>query len=304
LLGDMAGSGTKSEVLDTLKGFVFKEVLNSDAARKVIFLLLKGPDKKDAVLVCDKLPFVENQDVIAEWLNESSCHHQLTNSYFHSYLLDLPHKHNETKTTLIYPATERDIVKYRRRENFLVQETPEDFEKLTVPYIESISSNLEWVYNFIDGKAEVERVVFEDKDPVNGFVIAPDLKWAGKDVDNLYLLAVVKRRDLRCVRDLTASDLPLLEGIRDKTIKLMEEKYGIGANQTLMYFHYQPTFYHLHLHIINLKYEAPGLNTTCILLQNVIDNLRNCPDYYKKATLSFYRRQDPLLERYRVAGRL
>jgi len=55
------------------------------------------------------------------------------------------------------------------------------------------------------------------------------------------------------VRDLTANELPLLEGIRDKGTKLMKEKYGIDSNQTLMYFHYQPTFYHLHVHIVNLK---------------------------------------------------
>lgn len=39
------------------------------------------------------------------------------------------------KATLIYPATEQHIIKYRRQEFFLVYETAEDYRNLTTNFI-------------------------------------------------------------------------------------------------------------------------------------------------------------------------
>ncbi|KAK2099735.1 hypothetical protein P7K49_021083 [Saguinus oedipus] len=36
---------------------------------------------------------------------------------------------------------------------------------------------LQWVYNILDKKAEADRIVFENPDPSDGFVLIPDLKW-------------------------------------------------------------------------------------------------------------------------------
>jgi len=147
--------------------------------------------------------------------------------------------------------------------------------------------------------------VLEDDDRVNGFVVAPDLKWNGIDVDNLYLQAIVHRRDIRSVRDLTSEHLQLLEGIRNKVVQFVQEKWGLKKSQLKMYFHYQPSYYHLHVHIVNIKYEAPGLSSTSIDLCSVIDNLKLLPDYYKKVTLPFVRKQnDALYQKYVDAGRV
>lgn len=55
-------------------------------------------------------------------------------------------------------------------------ETPEVYKKLTLPYIESLpSSQIQWVFNILDGKAEGERIVFENPDDFSGFVLLPDL---------------------------------------------------------------------------------------------------------------------------------
>ena len=40
----------------------------------------------------------------------------------------------------------------------------------------------QWVYNILEGRAEQNRVVFDDPDPENGFVLVPDLKWDQKEV--------------------------------------------------------------------------------------------------------------------------
>lgn len=43
----------------------------------------------------------------------------------------------------------------------------------------------------------------------------PDLKWSGKP-NELYLLAIIKKRNIKSLRDLTADHLPLLKNIMNK----------------------------------------------------------------------------------------
>lgn len=60
-----------------------------------------------------------------------------------------------------------------------------------------------------------------------------------------------------------------------------------------MYLHYQPSFYHLHVHFTYLKHEAPGiLAERAHLLTTVINNLEIASDYYKKATIPFILREN------------
>ena len=67
--------------------------------------------------------------------------------------------------------------------------------------------------NILDGKAEQDRVLYSDPDPVNGFVLVPDFKWDQKELQNLYILAVVRRRGILSLRELRAEHLPLLKNI-------------------------------------------------------------------------------------------
>ncbi|KAF2346969.1 HIT-like domain, partial [Trinorchestia longiramus] len=75
---------------------------------------------------------------------------------------------------------------------------------------------LQWIYNILDGVSEVDRVILRDADPETGFVLLPDLKWTGEQLSDLYCQAIVNRRDLASIRDLTGDCLPLLRNIRDK----------------------------------------------------------------------------------------
>ena len=74
----------------------------------------------------------------------------------------------------------------------------------------------QWVYNILDGQAERDRVVFSDPDPETGFVLLPDLKWDSADLQNLYMLALVRRRDVSSMRELNQTHLPLLKNILTK----------------------------------------------------------------------------------------
>jgi m7GpppX diphosphatase len=47
-------------------------------------------------------------------------------------------------------------------------------------------------------------------------VILPDLKWDGLTKETLYLVAIVRQRGIKSLRDLDASHLPLLKRIRDE----------------------------------------------------------------------------------------
>lgn len=46
----------------------------------------------------------------------------------------------------------------------------------------------------------MDRIIFDDADPKNGFVLAPDLKWDGTNLANLYVLAIIRRKGIKSVR--------------------------------------------------------------------------------------------------------
>jgi len=60
----------------------------------------------------------------------------------------------------------------------------------------------------------------------------------------------------------------------------------VAKDQLKVYFHYQPSFYHLHVHFTHINYRAA--KGSGHLLEDVLDNLENIdPQYYAKKTLSF-----------------
>lgn len=61
---------------------------------------------------------------------------------------------------------------------------PGGCEQLREP---SLSPSLQWVYNILDKKAEADRIVFENPDPSDGFVLIPDLKWNQQQVEAFLL---------------------------------------------------------------------------------------------------------------------
>ncbi|XP_043217681.1 m7GpppX diphosphatase-like isoform X2 [Amphibalanus amphitrite] len=160
-----------------------------------------------------------------------------------------------------------------------------------------------WVYNILEHRSEQERIVCEDADPETGFVLVPDLKWDGESLESLYLQALVHRRGLRSIRDLTADHLPLLRNIRDRGCEAIEKKYGVPASELRVYFHYQPSYYHLHVHFTSVQFDAPGTHVgKAHFLSTVINNLELVPDYYQRATLTYYLpRSDPLADKLRRA---
>lgn len=207
---------------------------------------------------------------------------------------------NKLKATVIYPATDKHINKYTEQPIFTFNETPELYKSVTLPTIEANQFDRSWVYNILEHKQESERIIVEDLDPEVGFILLPDLKWDGITVECMYVTAIIMNRDIKSIRDLRKKHLPLLENIRSKCYEAIKEKYNINADQIRAYFHYQPSYYHLHVHFNYLKYDAPGIFCDkAHLLDTVIDNIKMMPNYYEKATLKFVvRKSDKLYEAF------
>lgn len=129
-----------------------------------------------------------------------------------------------------------------------------------------------------------------DPDPEKGFVLVPDFKWKDvTDVEHLYYLAIVRRRDLASVRDLTAAHAPLLQHVRNASLLAIEKAHGVAAREVRAFLHYQPSFYHLHVHFVMARHALPGSSLQAgraHLLDDVLQQLALVPDFYLRATLS------------------
>uniref|UniRef100_A0A7N5JJE2 m7GpppX diphosphatase n=1 Tax=Ailuropoda melanoleuca TaxID=9646 RepID=A0A7N5JJE2_AILME len=211
----------------------------------------------------------------------------------------------DVKTTVVYPATEKHLQKYLRQDLRLVRETGSDYKNITLPHLESQSLSIQWVYNILDKKAEADRIVFENPDPSDGFVLIPDLKWNQQQLDDLYLIAICHRRGIRSLRDLTAEHLPLLRNILREGQEAILQRYQVKGDRLRVYLHYLPSYYHLHVHFTALGFEAPGSGVErAHLLEDVIENLECDPEHYQQRPLTFaLRADDPLLRLLQGAQR-
>lgn len=146
--------------------------------------------------------------------------------------------------------------------------------------------------------------MYEDPDPETGFVLLPDFKWSCKQIEDLYLLVIIHNRKIKSIRDLNHRHLPLLRKIWKDSCKAIEERYGVHNSQLRVYFHYQPSYYHLHVHFTHLKYRAPGSNCEgAHLLTTVIDNIEKQSNYYARAVLPFaVKEASGLFKAYQKAG--
>lgn len=86
--------------------------------------------------------------------------------------------------------------------------------------------------------------------------------------------------------------------------KAIYDKYKVPGSQLRIYLHYQPSFYHLHVHFTYLRHDAPGIYAEkAHLLDTVIQNIQMMSNYYKKASLPFtIREMDNLFNVYESIG--
>ncbi|KAK6972474.1 m7GpppX diphosphatase [Biomphalaria glabrata] len=202
----------------------------------------------------------------------------------------------DIKATVICPATDKHIIKYSEHEPFIIHETQHLYNTVTLPCIQNSNLSLQWVYNILEKKKEADRIIVDDPDPDVGFVMVPDMKWDRKHMDALYAVAIVHKHGIKSIRDLRGEHLPLLENILKLGQTAIKEKFNVTSDKLRVYFHYQPSYYHLHVHFTHVKFDAPGSDVLrAHLIQEVMDNIAMDSEYYKNRTLSFVVRENDLL---------
>ncbi|XP_069957041.1 m7GpppX diphosphatase isoform X2 [Cherax quadricarinatus] len=278
----------EDELFSSFEEFEIIRILNNSEEHKMLAVegRLQGRPGT-AVVVLQKLPF--NADKIEEIFSRSTNLLEIFhNDIYYNKTALLPSELNDVRANIIYPAEEKHILRFERQSCSFVDETPQLYKEITKPFIDSSSFSKEWIYNILEHKKEADRIIFEDPDAETGFILVPDLKWTGEQLEDLYLQGIVCRRDITSLRDLRGCHIPLLKNMHDKGRAAIKEKYGVPAHKLRVYLHYQPSFYHLHVHYTAISFEAPGTWAgKAHLLSTVISNLEICGQYYEKAVLPF-----------------
>ncbi|KAH3681522.1 hypothetical protein WICPIJ_007503 [Wickerhamomyces pijperi] len=266
-------------------------------------VLLGSIESQSAIISLEKTPFsVESQsssETVSDLLKRiDEVKLNTINDIYHwglSTLVQDLEKNASAKLNLIYPATAVHIKKYAQQQQFLINETPEMYVKYVEPYIQTmIGDRIKWVRNILFEGAEAEKTIY--KDPIEdkeGFNLSPDMKWDGVNMDSLYLLAIVYREDVRSLRDLNISHQKWLREVNAKIRKIVADRYKgqIKPDQLRLFVHYQPSYYHFHIHVVNILH--PGLGNgiaagKAILLEDVIEQLSFLGEKgFKNRTISY-----------------
>lgn len=281
-----------SEISDLVRKFVFTELLKTDPQTKSI-VLLGTIDDQNAIITLEKSHFVADSSFDIQTAIQEL---QLINHndvYFWSSAIvnqDLSSSPG-AKLNLIFPATETHIRKYGKQVLHYILESPDVYQEHVLPYVNSMKGDrIKWVYNILFEGKESESFIHHDTDIKNGFVLLPDMKWDKINMDALYLCTIVNRTDISSTRDLRGSDVPYLQAIQKKIKQITRDKFPVKADELRIFVHYQPSYYHFHIHVVNVKH--PGLGDgiaagKAILLDDIIENLKLVPDYYAKKSIGY-----------------
>lgn len=173
-----------------------------------------------------------------------------------------------------------DISKLKKYSKILVKESYDDY----LEFIKNRDYEKDrWIYNIIDGIAEQDKIIYRDISTI----VIPSYTWDSNNIDKLHILCLPTDKTLRTIRDLTLSNLSLLEYMKKITLQQIEDKYGLKEENLKIFFHYDPSTYHLHIHFINTGYiESWSSVEYSHDLDTVIFNLKMDSDYYKKIKLN------------------
>jgi len=173
-----------------------------------------------------------------------------------------------------------DISLMPRSEKKIVGETYEEYLR----YLHKRDPKKDqWIYNIIDGTSEQKSILYRDEK----CIVIPTYMWDSKNVDQLHILCITTDITLLSIRSLNSSHIELLEHMKRTTIQIIKNKYNINEYQLKMFFHYEPSTYHLHIHFVNVAHhESRSSVEYSHDLNSVIFNLSICCDYYQRSILN------------------
>ncbi|KAI0280411.1 scavenger mRNA decapping enzyme [Russula aff. rugulosa BPL654] len=240
-----------------LDRFVFERVLNEDPiARSVILLGTLRPtaasDISDAAEAKAAIVRIERTALpsFSDGLIATTKLIETTDIY--TWMLGwLSHSEDrpDVKINVIYPATDVHVRKYSKQQVHIVRETPALYERIVKPYIDAFpASRTQWIDDIISGRSEAEKVLFRsppEADPF-GFLILPDMKWDLANLTSLYLVALTLLPNIKSLRDLNLSHLPLLRSVRREATNVVKNRWGLERTE----------LHHFHVHIVNANHTA------------------------------------------------
>jgi len=298
------GTTVDDESIQSFENFEIKRILKENPENKLfavegVFKSETGTEST-AVVVLEKTHFT-SEEVTQILTDKTKVQRIFQNDVYGNFLCYPPVDLNSVKATIIHPATAKHVSKFSAKTPILIEETAEIYASVTLPYIQESRFDNQWVYNILEHKKEADRIVFEDPDPVTGFILIPDLKWDCRTISNLYLTGIVFARNIKSIRDLTGDHLPLLNNILVNGSAAITEKYSVPSSQLRIYLHYQPSYYHLHVHFTSLEFSPLGSSTErAHLLKTVINNITLKSSYYQDIAISCLTFEgDQLLTRYK-----
>ncbi|KAF2103342.1 scavenger mRNA decapping enzyme [Rhizodiscina lignyota] len=281
-------AGRAAEAL--IPQFQLERLLTQDQAGRRI-VLLGSIDSKPAILLAERAAFASDDDHLSTFAASLEHIKNLGANDIYSWFLASSGVSNgasaaqqppDLKLNLIYPCTEKHVKKYTTQRVRMVTETAETFAKHVRPYMQRNreEGRLNWVFNIIEGRTEQEDVMYREHGE-EGFLVLPDLNWDRKTLTSLHLLALVERRDLWSLRDLTRNHIIWLKHMRQKLLDAATKLYpSIEWDELKLYLHYQPTYYHMHIHIVHAMLEAGTTQSVgkAFSLENIISQLEGMPE--------------------------
>jgi len=177
----------------------------------------------------------------------------------------------------IYKSKRIDYTRPRSLESYT------DYQNKIIPSINK--NNTQWVFDIFNGKREQNRIIYQDSD----FVLIPDIKWDGRNIIDLHILAFFKDPKLQSIRDLTSEDIKLLDRVMKISLENIKRRYNLTEDQLKIYFHYKPSVWQLHLHFDNLFHKTGASSVErAHSIYSVLENLKLDSDYYKKVKLHVF----------------
>jgi m7GpppX diphosphatase len=181
----------------------------------------------------------------------------------------------KVKGELVVCKDPKKMKKYKKR---LVNETYEEY--LQVLETRDPAKDL-WIYNIIDGTAEQDQILYSDEH----FILIPSFTFDGKSVDKLHYLAIPRDKSLRTIRDLRAEHCPLLRHMKCLSLNALASHFHLREENLKIFFHYDPSTYHLHMHIVNLEHMFGSSVEYSHEADLVVYNLELSSEYYKNVLL-------------------
>lgn len=147
-------------------------------------------------------------------------------------------------------------------------------------------NNKKWIYDVISGQREREQIIFK----TDSFILLPNNITGTRTIMNksvVNLLVIFTDTILKTIRDLRGCHVTLLEYMLKTCVKKIHELYSIEREDIIAYFHYPPSVYQLHAHIVTKQFCRVGDLYRFHNIHSVISNLKLDPDYYTKIDLSY-----------------